>query len=221
MKTEVLYGPAFAMVRVLLEHGESIRAESGAMASMSPTISIESKAPGGLGKMIGRLFGGESIFQTHFSATSGHGEVLLAPNMPGDIVIENMTAPLVVTSGCYLAGSTTLNLETISSMKSFFSGEGLFMMRVSGTGELILNAFGAIHTIQLIPGQQYIVDTGHLVAFSDGMDFKLKKAAKSLIGSVTSGEGIVCVLTGPGTIYMQSRTPSSFAGWVGGMIRKE
>jgi uncharacterized protein (TIGR00266 family) len=216
MRHELLYQPSFAVARILLDPGDGIRAESGAMVSMSPTVTMDSKMSGGIGKAIGRLFGGESMFQTTFTATHGSGEVLLAPPSIGDIVALNLNSEgLMVTSGCYLAGDLSLNIETKASLKGFFAGEGLFIMRVSGSGVLLVSAFGAIHTLQLAPGQPYIVDTGHIVAFSETMNYEVRRAAKSLFGSFTSGEGYVAHFTGPGLLYTQTRSPQGFAPWLG------
>ncbi len=214
MKYELLYQPSYAVARVLLDVGDSVRAESGAMVSMSPTIHLESKVEGGLGKMFGRMLAGESAFLSTFTAQQGPGEVLLAPNAPGDITPIPVTNPVMVTSGCFLAGDTTLEYETAASMKGFFGGEGLFMLRVKGAGEVLVSSFGAIHAIQLQAGQQYIVDTGHLVAFTDGMGYNITKAAKGLLSSFTSGEGLVANLTGPGVVYIQTRTPVGFGAWI-------
>jgi uncharacterized protein (TIGR00266 family) len=216
MKYELLYQPSFAVARIMLDPGDGIRAESGAMVSMSPTITMESKMHGGIGKAIGRLFGGESAFQTTFTATQGAGEVLLAPPAVGDIVSMNLNGEgMMVTSGSYLAGDLSLNVETKATLKGFFAGEGLFIMRVSGSGALLLSAFGAIHALQLQAGQPYIVDTGHIVAFSETMGYEVRRAARSLFGSFTSGEGFVAHFTGPGLLYTQTRSPQSFAPWLG------
>jgi uncharacterized protein (TIGR00266 family) len=215
MKYEILYQPSFAVARIMLDPGDAIRAEAGAMLSMSPTIELESKMHGGFGKALGRLFGGESMFQSTFSAARGAGEVLLAPPGPGDVLALPMTGPgMMVTSGCYLAGDISLQLETVATMKGFFAGEGLFMLRVSGAGALLLSSFGAVIGVQLAPGQQYIVDTGHLVAFSEGMEFNIRRATRTLTGMMTSGEGTVAELTGPGMAYIQTRTPRGFAAWL-------
>lgn len=215
MKYEILYQPSFSVARLMMEPGDTIRAESGAMVSMSPTISMDSKMQGGLGKAFGRLLGGESLFQTTFTATHGPGELLLAPAALGDIVAIPMNGSgMMVTSGCYLAGDTSLNIETKVNVRSFFGGEGLFIMRVSGSGALLLSSFGAIYVVDLQPGQPYIVDTGHIVAFSDTMQFEVHRAAKSLWGSFTSGEGFVATFTGPGRIYIQTRAPQSFGPWI-------
>jgi uncharacterized protein (TIGR00266 family) len=215
MRYEILYQPSFAVARMLMEPGDSVRAESGAMVSMSPTITMESKMQGGIGKALGRFLGGESVFQTTFTATHGPGELLLAPSAIGDIIpIELSANSMMVTSGCYLAGDTNLNIETKASVKSFFAGEGLFMMRVSGTGSLLLSSFGAVYAVDLQPGQPYIVDTGHIVAFSDTMQYEVHRATKSLFGSFTSGEGFVAHFSGPGRLFIQTRSPQGFGPWI-------
>lgn len=215
MRYELLYQPSFAVARLLMDPGDSIRAESGAMVSMSPTITMESKMSGGLGKAIGRLFGGESLFQTTFTATHGPGELLLAPALIGDIVALQLSGnAMMVTSGCYLAGDTSLEMSTKANVKSFFAGEGLFIMRVSGNGQLLLSSFGAIYALDLQPGQPYIVDTGHIVAFDETMAYEVHRAAKSLWGSFTSGEGFVAHFTGPGRLYIQTRSPQGFSSWI-------
>ncbi|QYK53193.1 MAG: TIGR00266 family protein [Fimbriimonadaceae bacterium] len=210
MQHEILFKPEFAVARIMLEASETIRAESGSMMSMSANVHLDSKISGGLGKMFGRLLTGESAFQTTFTAQNGPGEVILAPGFPGDIVqVDVSSRPLIVTSGAFLAGDVRLDYQTQASMKGFFGGEGMFMSQISGPGLLLLSSYGAIHPIELAGGQPYIVDTGHLVAFSAGMGYNLRKATRSLIGSVTSGEGIVAEMVGPGTVYTQTRTLSA------------
>jgi uncharacterized protein (TIGR00266 family) len=210
MTYEILYQPVFSVVKVTLEQGESIRAEGGAMMSMSVNVELQSKGTGGLGKMLGRMVAGESLFQSTFTAVHGQGEVILAPGMPGDVVsVDVSQVPMIVMSGAYLAGSTSIQHETKASMKGFLGGEGLFLMRMYGHGFMLLSAYGAIHTLQLAPGQKYIVDSGHLVAFQESVQYNLKKAAKGLLGTLTSGEGLVAELTGPGLVYTQTRTMSA------------
>lgn len=218
MTYEILHQPSYAVARVMLQAGESILAESGAMMSMSPNINVESKATGGIGKALGRLLGGESIFQTTFTATQAPGEVLLAPTTPGDIIQLKIAGSMNVQSGSFLCCDPHIQMSTKASGRSFFSGEGLFLLNLQGNGDALVNAFGAIVSYTLQPGQQYIVDTGHLVAFSEGMGYEVRTVSKSLFGSMKSGEGFVVVLTGPGTIHLQTRTPVGFAGWIRGMI---
>jgi len=221
MKYELLYQPSFSVARMMLESGEAVRAESGAMVSMTANMHLESKGQGGLGKMLGRLVAGESMFQSTFTAQNGPGEVIFAPSSPGDIYALDVSAhPMMVTSGCYLAGDTRLEMQTVGNMKNFFGGESIFMLRIFGAGLLLVSSFGAIHAVQLQAGQQYIVDTGHLVAFSEGMGYNLKKAARGILGSMTSGEGIVAEMTGPGVVYIQTRTPQGFGSWLSPFVAR-
>lgn len=215
MNHQILYSPSFAVARVMLDPGQSVRAESGAMVSMSPTVEVRSNIHGGIGKALGRIFGGESIFQTTFIAETHPGEVILAPSGPGDIIVTEPAAGLMVTSGCFLACDPQIELTTHASARNFFSGEGLFLMQATGPGHMLLSSFGAIHSIELAPGQPYVVDTGHLVAFSSGMGYEIRTAAKGWLGSFTSGEGVVVRLTGPGFVHIQTRTPSAFASLLG------
>lgn len=219
MNHQILYQPSFAVAKISLQPGESVRAEPGAMMSMSPTVEVQSKMQGGLGKALGRMLGGESLFQSTYTATQGPGELLLAPASPGDIMpLQLQGNAWMITSGCFLACDSHLEFSTQMSGRSFFGGEGLFIMRVAGTGTVLVNTFGAIHALQLAPGQPYVVDTGHIVAFSEGMGYEVRKVTKSILGSLTSGEGFVVVLTGPGVVYLQTRTPQGFAGWLSGML---
>jgi len=121
---------------------------------------------------------------------------------------------LLVQSGSYLASSDGIEVDTKwGGAKTFFGGEGLFMLRCSGTGTLIMSSYGAIHTVKLAQGQQYIVDTGHLVAFDEGISYEVK-AVGGLKSTVFSGEGLVVQLTGPGTVALQTRSEGAFLSWL-------
>jgi uncharacterized protein (TIGR00266 family) len=216
VKYELLYRPTFSAARVMLDPGDAVRAEAGAMVSMSPTITIDSKVTGGLGKAFGRLLGGESLFQTTFTATHGPGEVVLAPSSLGDLIALDLGAGpgYMLTSGCFLACDTSVQMETKVSGRGFFAGEGLFLLRMSGVGTVLTSAFGAIHALQLAPGQTYVVDTGHIVAFSETMNYQVRTVTRGLLASFTSGEGFVAEFMGPGILYMQTRAPQSFGPWL-------
>lgn len=224
MRTEVMYRPSFALVRVDLEVGESLRAESGAMVAMSPSVDLQSRMEGGILAGLGRsVLGGESMFQSTFTAVGAPGEVLLAPSLPGDIFAVSMQDQVfMVQAGSWLAGSTSLELDTrFAGLRGFMSGEGAFMVRVSGTGLLLLSSYGAIHKIILDPGESYVVDTGHIVAFEGSIRYEVQQAARGLLGSMTSGEGLVCRYTGPGEIYIQSRNLRSLALALGPLLPRQ
>ncbi len=216
MKVDVRYRPAFALAMVTLEPGEDVQVEGGAMVGMSANIEMETGAKGGFLKSLGRkMFGGESFFLNTYTGVKEGDSVALAPPLPGDIeVIDLQGETLMVQSGAYLASSEGINVETKwSGAKTFFGSEGLIMLRISGTGTLIVSSYGAIHSISLAEGQKYVVDTGHLVTFEEHLHFDLKKVA-GWKSTLFSGEGLVMELTGPGNLTLQSRSQDSFLSWL-------
>jgi uncharacterized protein (TIGR00266 family) len=211
---EILHQPAFALAIVRLGAEQSILAEAGAMVSMSANVELQSQMKGGLVGALKRAVGGESAFVSTFTARGGPGEVTLAPGSPGDIAgIEMGNQLFYVQSSSYLAGDANLVVDTKwGGAKSFFGGEGLFVLQVSGTGLLLVSSFGAIHRKRLAAGERYVVDTGHLVAWEGTTNYTLRKAAAGFFRSMVSGEGVVAEFTGPGEILIQTRNLAAFAG---------
>jgi uncharacterized protein (TIGR00266 family) len=217
MHTEILYRPSYSMAKVTLEPGEGIRAESGAMVSMSAGITLETKAAGGLLSSLKRsMLGGESFFQNTFMAPSQGGIITLAPALPGDMLVLDMNGEhaLMVQSGSYVASDTEITTDTKwGGAKTFFAREGLFMLRCTGVGQLVLSSYGAIHEVMLDVGEVFTVDTGHLVAFDEGVGFSVR-AVGGLKSTLFSGEGLVVDLTGPGRVLIQTRSTLAFLGWL-------
>lgn len=216
MNVDVRYGPAYALAMVNLDQKETIQVESGAMVGMSPSLKMETEAKGGFLKSLGRsMFGGESFFLNTYTASSHGDMVALAPPLPGDIaVIEMHGETLMVQSGSYLASSEGITVDTKwSGAKTFFGSEGLIMLRISGVGTLIVSSYGAIHHMDLDAGEEYVVDTGHLVTFEEHLRFDVKKVA-GWKSTLFSGEGLVIELEGPGKLTMQSRSQDSFLSWL-------
>ncbi len=216
MQVEILYRPSYSLGVIRLAPNEEIRAESGAMVSLSQGVVVETKAAGGILKSLARsVLAGESFFQNTFRAPANGGEVTVAPALPGDVfVLELRNEGLMVQSGSYLASETSVNLDTKwGGAKTFFASEGLIMLRASGTGKLLLSSFGAIHEVNLGAGEIYTVDTGHLVAFSEGIGFKVRRVG-GLKSTFFSGEGLVVDLTGPGRVLLQTRSMDSFLNWL-------
>ncbi len=206
--------PAFSLAVLTLQSEQSIMAEAGAMVSMSANIELQSQMKGGLLGALKRAAGGESAFVSTFTAHGGPGEVTLAPGAPGDIAaIELNNQSFYVQSSSYLAGDSSLNVDTKwGGAKSFFGGEGLFVMLVQGQGLLLVSSFGAIHRKRLQSGERYVVDTGHLVAWEGTTQYTLRKAAAGFFRSMVSGEGIVAEFTGPGELLIQTRNLAAMAG---------
>src|SRR5262245_28400746 len=211
---EVLHQPSFALAVLQLSAEQSIQAEAGAMVSMSVNIELQSQMKGGLLGALKRAAGGESAFISTFTARGGPGEVTLAPGSPGDIAAIELTGqPFFVQSSSYLAGDSSLTVDTKwGGAKSFFAGEGLFVLMIQGQGLLLVSSFGAIHRKMLRPGERYVVDTGHLVAWEGSTQYTLHKAASGFFSSMTSGEGIVAEFSGPGELLIQTRNLAALAG---------
>jgi uncharacterized protein (TIGR00266 family) len=212
---EINHQGSFALAVVNLQAEQSISAEAGAMVSMSANVDLQSELKGGVFGALKRAVGGESAFVSTFTARSGAGEVTFAPGAPGDVAgIEMNNQTFLVQSSSYLAGDTSLQVETkFGGAKSWMGGEGLFLLEITGTGLLLVSSFGAIHRKTLRPGEQYVVDTGHLVAWEGQMQYNLRKAAKGgFFKSFLSGEGLVAEFSGPGEILIQTRNLRAFAG---------
>jgi len=216
MEIEIKYRPSYSLAEARLAPGETIQVEGGAMVGMSSGITLETKARGGVLKSLARsMLGGESFFVNTYRAPSQGGEVLLAPALPGDLVVRALQGEtLLVQSGSYVASSESIELDTKwGGAKTFFAREGLFMLRASGAGTLVLSSYGAIHEMELAAGQSYTVDTGHLVAFTDRMGFSIRRIG-GVKSTLFSGEGLVVDLTGPGRVLLQTRSEESFLSWL-------
>ncbi len=202
--------PDFAFLTVGMQAGQMLKVESSAMATMDTNLRMKTRMRGGLG----RLLTGESMFINEFSAEHGPGEIGIAPGSPGDmdhVYLENEV--IFLQNMAYVASSPSVNIETKwqGFIKGFFSGESLFLIRCSGQGDLWFNTFGGMIRIEV--NGEYIVDTGHIVAFTEGLQYEVGRIGgyKSLF---FSGEGLVCRFTGRGTLWIQTRKFNAFAWWV-------
>ena len=217
MEAEIMYRPSYSLAVVKLGPQEKIRVEAGAMVSMSEGMSLETKAAGGiLASLTRSLLGGESFFMNDYQAPANGGTITLAPSLPGDMMVINQDGEraLMVQSGSYIASSMDITIDTKwGGAKTFFASEGLFLLRCSGQGTLIFSSYGAIHELKLASGQRYTVDTGHLVAFDEGIGFTVR-AVGGLKSTLFSGEGLVVDLTGPGRVLLQTRSTDAFLTWL-------
>lgn len=216
MNVDILYRPSYSMARVRLERGETIFAEAGAMVGLSSNIKIDTRLRGGVFKAFARsVLAEESLFINAYTAPEWGGEVLLAPALPGDIwKITLNDESYLVQSGSFLASSEGVQIDTKwSGARTFFAGESFIMLRCHGSGLLLVSSYGAIHEIDLVFGEVYTVDTGHLVAFRDGMGFRVRPVG-GLKSTLASGEGLVVDLTGPGKVLIQTRSEDVFLEWL-------
>lgn len=217
MQTEILYAPAYALARLTLAPREAATVEAGAMVSMSSDMEIKTSSQGGFLKALKRsALGGESFFVNTFTASDQGGELTVASALPGDmLVLELRNDEFKVQAGGFIASGQGINVDTKwGGSRSFFGGDGsFFMLSCSGTGPLILASYGALHKVTLAPGERYTVDSGHVVAFTHDMGFSTRRVG-NWKSTILGGEGLVVDLTGPGDLFMQTRSQPAFIGWL-------
>jgi len=217
MNVEILKAPSNTAAKVSLEAGQSFTAEGGSMIAMSGDMGIETsiskneKGMKGLLKGAARTLGGEGIFMNHYTAGSRGGEVYLAPTLPGDMKVLELdgTKNIRVQKSSFVAHGpgVTMNISW-GGLKNAFSGESMIWLEMSGTGKVIINAFGMIYPV-LVDGE-YIVDTGNIAAFENSLDFRISKAGGSWVSSILGGEGLVCRFSGKGVVWCQTHADKSF-----------
>lgn len=201
-------GDNLPVVICSLENGESMFNESGAMCWMSPNMEMNTSG-GGIGKMFGRMFSGENLFQNIYTARGGSGMIAFASSFPGSIMPVTITpsSSLIVQKSGFLAAEAGVDLATFFQKKAgagFFGGEGFIMQKLSGQGTAFLEIDGATVEYDLAAGQKMIIDTGYLAAMSESCSIEIQtvKGAKNML---FGGEGLFnTVVSGPGHIILQT-----------------
>jgi uncharacterized protein (TIGR00266 family) len=231
MQNMIDHGPAYAMATVDLADGESMTVEAGSMVAMSDGLEIKTHIGGNKGGLFGALvnfllalvrkfLGGETLFVNTYTPPGGrNGQLLVAPALAGDIIHLEMDGAksLMVQGSSYLANTGDVTVKTkFGGLKSLFSGEGAFWLRCSGSGELWVNCYGAIHEIDI--DGSYVVDTGHVVAFDDTLDYKIKGSG-GLKSTLMSGEGLTMHFSGHGKLFIQSRNLGGMIHWITPRLR--
>lgn len=220
MKYEITGKPDYAMVELALDKDESVTAEAGAMVAMSSNMQIKTKAKGGLLGGLKRMVTGESFFTNNFTPEGEGGTIKLAPSSPGDVeCLELNGETYLMQAGAYIAHVGDIEIDAkFGGFKSFFSGEGFFLIKVSGRGHVFFGSYGGLKKVS-IQGS-YIVDTTHIVAFNSDINYNVE-AVGGLKATFLSGEGLVCRYTGEGDLWIQTRSAPSFAGWLNPFRRVE
>ena len=219
MDVEIISPGAFASAQISLDAGEEFVSESGLMVRMSADIDLDvttkPKGKGGLLSGVKRLLGGDSFFMSTYRADSP-GEVVIAPTLPGDVHVVQLdgSTTWICAGASYMGSGPDVSLDTqFQGLKGFFSGESLFFMEASGTGPLLVNAFGAIREVE-VEGD-YVIDTGHVVAYEAGLEYSMSKAGSSWLQSFLAGEGFVLNFSGHGRVLIQSHNPTEFGKAIG------
>ncbi len=216
--------PGSSVARVNMDAGEVLTAEGGSMIAMSNDMAIETtthkKGKKGIMKGLKRMISGEGFFINHFTAGSNGGEVIVAPTLPGDMFVQELAGEsLIITGGGYMASEAgiEIDLKWGGFGKALLGGENLFWVNANGTGKVLINAYGEIYPVEI--DGDYIVDTGHIVAYQPSLNMKITKAGGSWMSSMLGGEGFVAKFSGKGTLWCQSHNPNSFGGALGPKLK--
>ncbi|MBN1202174.1 MAG: TIGR00266 family protein [Anaerolineae bacterium] len=216
MDVTLKHQPSFALAIVAMAANEEVKVEPGAMVSYSDGVTVETKSEGGLMGGLKRMVSGESFFQNTYQAPGNGGELTLAPALPGDMRVLEISASgdFLLQSGAYMASEMNVTTDAKwGGAKGFFGSGSLILLRVSGRGKVLVGCYGAIEEKQLAAGERYTIDTGHIVGFDASVDFKVKRVG-GWKSTILSGEGLVCELTGPGRVLMQTRSEGALIGWI-------
>jgi uncharacterized protein (TIGR00266 family) len=214
MDIQLLHRPGNSAAKLTLDAGESVTAEAGAMIAMSADVGITTtthkRGSGSFTKTVKRLFAGESLFLNHFESQRAGAEVWLGTPLPGDMMSLTLEREsLIVQGGSFVACENGVEVGVgWQGFRTLLSGESMFWVKLEGSGKVLLNSFGAIYA-QPVDGE-FIVDTGHIVAFNETLQFTLTKAGDSWLHSILGGEGLVCKFRGKGTVWCQSNNQRSF-----------
>jgi uncharacterized protein (TIGR00266 family) len=218
LKYEIKYKPSYSMLVVTLEPNETITAEAGAMTYMEPNIDVKTRKreKSLLGTLGLALLGRQSFFVNDYRAKEGPGEVAFVAAPVGDIETLEVkpNQGYIIQSASYIA--STQNVELDIKWQGFTKGlfgQGLFMIKATGNGALFINTFGAIDKHSIGADKSLIVDNFHLVAFSEGCDYKVRKFG-GLKSTILGGEGLVTEIHGPGDVYIQTKNLREFVEWL-------
>ena len=215
-------GEPMPVVICHLDGGESVICESGAMSWMTPNMEMQTSG-GGAGKMFGRMFSGESMFQNRYTAKNGQGMIAFASKFPGDIRAVEITRskPVICQKGAFLASSEGVELSVAFQQKistGLFGGEGFVMQKLSGDGIAFIEIDGSTVEYNLEPGQQMLIDTGYLAMMDATVKMEIQRI-KGVKNALFGGEGMFNTLvTGPGRVIIQTMPISGFAALIANLI---
>lgn len=215
MRYEII-GEPLPVVICYVDSGETLITEKGSMSWMSPNMRMETTTNGGLGKALGRMFSGESIFQNRYTAVGGEGLIAFASSFPGSIRALEITPGngMIVQKSAFLASEAGVEMS-IHFQKRFgagmFGGEGFIMQRLAGYGTAFIEIDGYAVEYTLQAGQKMVIDTGYLAAMTESCTMEITKVP-GVKNVLFGGEGLFnTVVTGPGKIILQTMPVSNVA----------
>ncbi|MEM1928301.1 MAG: TIGR00266 family protein [Acidilobaceae archaeon] len=211
MEYVVEHSPSFSVLKVKLSPGESVTVEPGSYLLHKGEVDVSTTTGGIMGGLARALLGGESLFLNTFRARTP-SEVWIAPHVPGDIVAVSLEGRAIyIQDTCYLAHTGDVKLSVgWRGFKGLVAQGELFWLKAEGRGVVFLNAYGAVDEIRLQAGEKITIDNGHFVALDDTTRWNVRVLG-GLKTLFLGGEGVVIDVTGPGRVWVQSRSLPPFA----------
>jgi len=221
MHYQILKEP-MAMLEIQLNKEEQLTAEAGAMVYIKGNIEVKTTTRSGGGffkKFKVAALGRQSFFVNNYVAHEDNCFIGLTGPLIGDVVRMSINANkgggLIVQSGAYIASTTGVMLDTEwQGFKKGIFGSGLFMLKANGVGDLFINAYGGIIQKDLQDNEKMILDNHHLVALSENSNYRVMKFG-GLKTTILGGEGLVTEITGPGSVYFQTKNIEDFVDYLG------
>jgi uncharacterized protein (TIGR00266 family) len=223
-----IYGDDMQFVEVELDPEEAVVAEAGGMMYMEDGVQLQTifgdgsqKNSGFIGALMGagkRLLTGESLFMTVFQNQSpGKKKVAFGAPYPGKIIPVHMAeigGTLIAQKDSFLCAAKGVSVGIAFNRKigaGLFGGEGFIMQRLEGDGWAFIHTGGTLMQRDLKPGEALRVDTGCVVAFTQGVDFDIQFVG-GIKSAIFGGEGLFfATLRGPGRVWLQSLPLSRMA----------
>lgn len=200
------------LIEFALNKGESVTAEAAAMVFLKGNVETNTRMrKSGFFKSIkAAALGGESFFVNEFIAHEDNCKIGLTGNMLGDIEVIPVEEEFIIQSGAFVCstGNLTLDTEWQGFTKGIF-GSNLFMLKTMGTGKMFVNGWGGIISKRLEAGEKLLMDNYQLVALSSTAEYRVTKHG-GMKTTLFGGEALVIEVTGPGTVYMQTKNFMEF-----------
>ncbi len=218
MEVHLQCKPSYTMAVLVMNHGEAAQVERGAMVAMSTGVEVRPGiGSGGVAKAVmRRAFGGESFFTGRYIATVDQSWVSVAPAFPGDLATLDIGPgdSCLVTQGAFVACADTVAVDVqYTGVRSVLLKEGISMLKLTGSGPAVVGSYGGIVSYNLEPGVGMVVDSAHIVGFDESVNVEVGFLGGVVTSGIT-GEGLVASLTGPGRVWIQTRSEQALGSWL-------
>lgn len=217
MKYKII-GSTLPIVELTLDSGEKVYTQSGGMTYQTDGIDMTTNARGGIMGSLGRMFSGESLFLSNYTAQKDNAVIGFSATAPGSIMpldLGSLPQGIILQKGAFLCGEDTVDLKAVFTKKitaGLFGGEGFVLQHAIGTGNLFIEVDGDTIEKELLPGEILKVDTGNIVAFEPSVSYDIEMV-KGVGNIILGGEGLfLAKLVGPGKVIIQSQNFKDFAG---------